>query len=313
MSFSFLLILLTFPKFSYLTRFTNAAKNGDLQTVRSLVWRTDINERDETPYSQNKNTALIWASINGHYWTAKELLEAKADVHLVNGDDQTALDLAVSRGNAAIVDLLIKAKSDVNRVQLNSRATPIIYPAIEVRTDVIKLLINAKANLNHEYGAGQTALSWAACKNHFDALKMLIDANANINHVDNDGCTALMIVSRMAHVTENVFHLLIKSKTDIEKQSNGKTALMLAVDNNHVAVDLLVLYGADTSQVSENVVVQSAIRKKLKSEFDSFLLCSDFVKGLPDDANSHIIDVVVSTIESIVPDFSFLRDLEDSI
>ena len=54
----------------------NACKNGDLQTVKTLIRSgADINSEDE-----NRITALMWAAKNGHLEVVKELIKYGADV-----------------------------------------------------------------------------------------------------------------------------------------------------------------------------------------------------------------------------------------
>ena len=55
----------------------------------------------------------------------------------------------------------------------------------------MNLLLNFKANIHHSSKVGHTALMLAAFKNAVDVMKVLIDAGAEIETEDMNGMTAL--------------------------------------------------------------------------------------------------------------------------
>ena len=78
-----------------------AAGEGKLEAVRYLLDEgADVNARDNFG-----NTALAEAAYYGHLAVVKELLLRGADINAV-GDGGTALDIAISRNNTAVADLL---------------------------------------------------------------------------------------------------------------------------------------------------------------------------------------------------------------
>ena len=78
-----------------------AAGEGKLEVVRYLLDEgADANAREEFG-----NTALAEAAYYGHLAVVKELLLRGADINAV-GDGGTALDIAISRNNTAVADLL---------------------------------------------------------------------------------------------------------------------------------------------------------------------------------------------------------------
>jgi ankyrin repeat protein len=78
-----------------------AAGEGRLNAVRYLLDEgAEVNA-----HSQNGNTALTEAAFYGHLPVVKELLVRGADVN-ATGAGGTALDIALSQKNSAVVDLL---------------------------------------------------------------------------------------------------------------------------------------------------------------------------------------------------------------
>ncbi len=80
------------PVFAQANDLIDAAKEGDLETVQSLIEQgADVNAIDN-----NGNTALMWASARGHTETVGFLIDKGADVNAVDNDGDTALKIAKS-------------------------------------------------------------------------------------------------------------------------------------------------------------------------------------------------------------------------
>lgn len=60
------------------------------------------------------------------------------------------------------------------------------------RTDCMKELLEAGANVNAQDGDGRTALIWATSEKYPDSVKVLLGVGADVNVKDKDGNTALM-------------------------------------------------------------------------------------------------------------------------
>ena len=78
--------------------------------------------------------------------------------------------------------------------------------------EVVKLLIEAGANLNTRTNGGSTALIWASYYNYGEVIKLLIEAGANLNIRDNWGRTALIRASYGNHI--EVVKLLLENFAD---------------------------------------------------------------------------------------------------
>lgn len=139
-----------------------------------------------------------------------------------------ALAGAVQSGNAEIVGKLLKYKVDVNeRVQ----EQPLLSWAIERgrgdTVEIVKLLIQAGADVNAKNHMGQTALF--ACLWVPDAIKPLVAAGADIEARDQNGDTALI---NEAFIEAVVRELLANGADPTAVAPNGTTALKRAGESS---------------------------------------------------------------------------------
>merc|ERR1719510_675057 len=108
--------------------------------------------------------------------------------------------------------------------------TPLIAAAFKGHKDVVQLLLDNNADIDHRDSNVKTALMFAAWKGHKDVIQVLLDNGANVNHQDKKGYTALMKAAQYGH--KEVVQLLLDNGANIDKQdSEGFTALILAAIN----------------------------------------------------------------------------------
>jgi ankyrin repeat protein len=61
--------------------------------------------------------------------------------------------------------------------------------------EVVKILLEANAEVNYTGAAGSTPLIDAAAIGHSDTLKLLLDAGADVDAKDKDGYTGLRMAA----------------------------------------------------------------------------------------------------------------------
>lgn len=76
---------------------------------------------------------------------------------------------AAISGNLKLVTYLLEMDSDIE-AQDDTDTTPIILASSSGRLEVVKLLIQHKANVNHKTTQGHSALQYAASKGHTDVF-----------------------------------------------------------------------------------------------------------------------------------------------
>lgn len=176
--------------------------------------------------------ALQTAAAEGHMEIVELLLKRRADVNALTTNDNmssgTALQAAVEAGNGDIVALLLEHGADPN-LGGGSLTCPIIAAANNGEKEILDRLINAKADVNRLGGEyNSTPLTYAAMYLPQESLRSILDAGADINFADNDGDTPLILAAR-APDAKSVQFLLDRGADVLLRNNNNDNALDVAV------------------------------------------------------------------------------------
>lgn len=111
--------------------------------------------------SDNGMTPLMQAAMLAETTFVKMLLEAGADVNLLNDDLNNALWFACVSESAEIISLLVEYGININNRNING-ASCLIYAASAGKFDVVRQLVEAGTDLRLETEDGFTALDSAS-------------------------------------------------------------------------------------------------------------------------------------------------------
>jgi len=169
-----------------------AVKDQDQQTIGTLLGQhPGVNVR-----SNDGSTALLWAAHWGDVKTTDLLLRAGADPNAADDFRMTPLSQACVNGSAALVELLLKAGANPN-TPIATGETPLMTCSKTGGAEAVHALIAHDAAVNaKEPVQNQTALMWAAAERHPNVVKMLIDAKADLQARTKRGFTALHFAAR---------------------------------------------------------------------------------------------------------------------
>jgi uncharacterized protein len=167
------------------------------------------------------------------------------DVDARNRHTETALIVAVNKGDIPAVRVLLELGADVN-VENNSGLSPLYVAAMRGHEDIARMLLEAGANVKARKKDGTTALIRAAASGHQGLVSLLLDNGSHIDEKDNLGRTSLMWAASQGG--EPVVRLLLSRGANVNIHSSGigDGALHRACIKGCIStVRLLVDCGAD--------------------------------------------------------------------
>lgn len=133
-------------------------------------------------------TPLCLAVRNGHADIVKLLVNNGADVNNKMAEGMTALHMVALEGDSKsnslnMAKLLLENGSAVDMTS-GSGFTPLIVAASRGHVEMVRLLINAGADVNCTVGGkkgGYSALSAAAIRGHLETMQLLMDNGASVS------------------------------------------------------------------------------------------------------------------------------------
>lgn len=202
----------------------------------------------------------------------KLLLDAGVNVNAMDNLHETALYKAAENGDIDAVRLLLDYGADVNL----GRETPLIAALSDDSKNmhaIVQLLIDNGADVHRCTDKSLWSTVMLAAVRHPECLPLLIDAGADINYVcrgitDYRQDTALLWAAEEG-VTESVKILLANGADIHAKNKRGRTALDLAMTEQHT--EIVQLLQAAGAKNSENYSPQTAQAEKKKSEEQQML------------------------------------------
>ena len=163
----------------------DAAMQQDAAAVDALLQQgTDVNRAQG-----DGMTALHWAAEHGDQDLTARLLKAGANPGAGTRIGQhTPLHLAAKAGHASVLRLLVNAKADVSALTTTG-AAPLHFAAASGSSEAVTILLDAGADVNvREPQWGQTPLMFAAASGRTEVVKALLahgaDAAATAKVVD---------------------------------------------------------------------------------------------------------------------------------
>ena len=152
-----------------MSKFVEAAQNGNLNEVIRLL---NINPDIINEFDREHDTAIMKACRN------------------CNGKD--------------VVAFLLENGANINDEEYRDLIdqTPLIIAAFHGCTDIIRMLIDAGADIGHRNHQGENALITASQEGNIDSVKVLLDAGADKNQPNADGETPLELAIRLKQKKE---------------------------------------------------------------------------------------------------------------
>ncbi len=159
---------------------------------------------------EKKEFRLFRAASDGDEREVSSLIAAGTNINAREEEGETPLMYAAARGRTEMVLFLLERGADINAVS-NNGETALVRAAGETAT--VRALLEKGADV--ELAAPLVRASYAG---YLDTVKVLLEKGANPN----------------AELSKDVVEELIAAGADVKhKNKQGKTAEMLAIENNH--------------------------------------------------------------------------------
>ncbi|XP_033321532.1 E3 ubiquitin-protein ligase mind bomb 1 [Megalopta genalis] len=177
----------------------------------------------ETHVSGDVNEELVKTAANGDAAKCEECLKRpEADVNGVFAG-HTALQAASQNGHSEVIKILLRYKADVE-IEDKDGDRAVHYAAIGDESGVMALLAGAGADLNARNKRRQTALHMAVNKGHAGAVRTLLELGCHPSLQDSEGDTPLH--DAISKKRDDILALLLDHAADITlTNNNGFNAL----------------------------------------------------------------------------------------
>ncbi|MDQ6799670.1 MAG: ankyrin repeat domain-containing protein [Acidobacteriota bacterium] len=227
-----------------------AAANDTDDIIALLVKAgADVNAKDD------RGRTPLFAAVTNGYGGVKAtppLIAAGADLKTTYQSGNSIVFEAANSDAAVPLQALIKAGAEIDAP--NEQGDTPLFLAASLGRKVTPLLIKLGANVNAKNKEGDTPLISAAEGGELESMRLLIEAKANVNAADDQTRTALLNVTNITAAQMNSFkideagvtkmvEMLLAAGADVKakRKFDATTPLMAAAREGHAdAVSLLI-------------------------------------------------------------------------
>lgn len=217
-----------------------AAQNGHVETVELLLKKeASINGK-----GAGDLTPLNFAAEMGHTKMVNFLVEKGANPNISNRFGKTTFHYAASNGHLEILKSLVKKNPEMIDTEDHRHNTPLIEACANGHTEIVKFLLDSKANIDKGNIKGTNPLFAAIARGKLEVMKLLINRDANLLVSLPTGWTPLHLAVRSQNI--EVTQLLLEKKIIVEqgleiKTSSGDTPLSVAAARGDVSIVKMLL------------------------------------------------------------------------
>jgi ankyrin repeat protein len=203
-------------------------------------------------YDDGIHTELQAASWLGEQDRVRDLLEAGAEVDEVDPENgATPLMFAAAGGHLEVMEMLLGYGADPSARSVHG-APPLSYAIMYEEHDAAALLLAAGSGVNDSWFEGTTPLLAASHRGDVAMMGLFIDAGADLSARYASGVCALSAAASSGN--PDAVRLLLELGFDVETVNRrGSSALMFAAINGHPGVIRVLLEaGAAVDAAREN-------------------------------------------------------------
>ena len=201
----------------------------EVVALTELKQTTKANQETMDVQDKDGQTPLFVAATNGDLCKVNLLIRAKVDVNGLTSKGCYPIHRAAAHGHMDVVQSLIAAKADLN--MSGKFGASLDGATVTGQVEIARLLIESKADVDKARDNGSTPAIVAANNDEAECLQMLIGAKADVDKANAKGCTAVMAAVDTAH--SQCLQLLVGAKADVDiAADNGATPAFVAAQKN---------------------------------------------------------------------------------
>ena len=196
------------------------------------------------PPDRERDERFCFACHCGHLFDVEQSLKALQNPNFV-GIAGTPMSLAALHGNLDVIRLLLEAGANVGGGN-SSPMTALHLAAQQGHVEVVRLLLDFGADKEAVGVHQETALHWAAVKGHVNVTRLLLEAGAHKEAQREGGQRPLHCAAGHGHL--EVVRLLLDFDADKEAEDmtgwRARAPSLLDAWNGHVAFNPMCQMGA---------------------------------------------------------------------
>lgn len=238
-----------------------AAESGSAECVRLILEAgANPNTKDDC-----NNTALMYTESAE---VALVLIDAGADIHLINNYGEDALEAILKDGDRGserfeVARILLDAGADIERRDEYGN-TRLYSVAFFLVTDAVEFLLNSDVNPHAQQSEGKTplhAVCWGAdsqdaqhdCESVVSLIDLLVSVGIGVNTLDVEGNTPMHEAAFGDGCNVTAIRTLLKHGAEQDlAAADGMTPLMLAASQGAIeCVCTLLMAGANPTRADQ--------------------------------------------------------------
>ncbi len=240
-----------------------AARHGRADMIAFLL---EVGFRTDAVGGFQKETPLLLAILSGNQEAVVHLLEGGAAVNCANERGWMPLHGAAYVGNVVMVAALIELGADLDALNEDGQ-TPLHLAARAGRMRVVTFLLGVPGmNLVVRDSNGNSALHYAAIRGHGGMVRMLIEAGAEVDVVNDRGRTPLHEAASAGNARAVDLLLQAQARADM-RDHEGDTPMDLAcIHGSRKTIALLIgVMPVDVPRVEIGDIVEDADVERIDS------------------------------------------------
>lgn len=189
------------------------------------------------------NTTEMLKLLELDFDSFKDKIDESPKLHLQKDtNERTLLHWTSLNGRKEFVDYLVTLKGVEIDSGDDTNATPLILAVLKGNVDIVKVLLDHGANINHQNNQGHSPLQYACSKGWSDVVGLLLERGSDVDIRDRRGDTSLHRLASLGRL--ELLKLLLnrspKPLLDVQN-AEGNTAMHIACEDNEVSCALLLL------------------------------------------------------------------------